>query len=265
MIPTTGSMEVLSQLTLTATNLTGTLTGTSTATSTLLLVSTTVVPAALDGIRTAAGLYLNDADFPVGTRIVDKFSPVTYPVTGAAWAAGVCTLTCSGGIPLQAMTGHTFKITGALNTQLNGTYITIGIGATNTFGFSLAADPLTGFTGASIRPGIVDVLADGTGVKAMGYYTINRPANNTVSAAALSTTLRTPFLSPSGTTHIIAKGVTAADITSLLIFDVVGQGILPCLNLVCHKNLKGGQYFMANGVAAGDVSILTYCRVNPTG
>ena len=263
MIPASGSINVLSTTTLGTSALTGTLIGTTVAGSRLLIVTGTP-PIALDGIRTTAGLFLgNVTNFPVGCRVIAQQSPVSYVYAGISWTSGTATLSVAT-MPFASVSGQTLIVTGATNSALNGTYVTTGAGSTTTFVFALAADPLAGFTGCSVTPGIVNSVA-GTGNGCIGYYTINMPATTTVNAASLSTATWTPFVLPASTTHVIGTAVTATNTFANLILDGVGSVTLPCLNIVCFKNLFAGSYIMANGGAATDVSKLVFCTVNPNG
>ena len=263
MIPSSGSINVLSTTTLGTTALTGTLTGTTVVGSRLLIVTGTP-PIALDGIRTTAGLFLgNVTNFPVGCRVVAQQSPVSYAYVGVSHATGTATLSVAT-MPFASVSGQTFIVTGARTPALNGTYVTNAVGSTATFVFALAADPLGGFSGCSVTPGIVNSVA-GTGSGCVGYYTINMPATAAVSAASLSTATFTPFVLPAGTTHVIGTAVTATNTFAALILDGVGSVTLPCLDIVCFKNLFAGSYVMANGSAVTDVSKLVFCTVNPNG
>jgi len=263
MIPSSGSINVLSTTTLGTTALTGTLTGTTVVGSKLLIVTSTP-PVALDGIRTTAGLFLgNSAIFPVGCRVIAQQSPVSYTYAGISWASGTATLSVAT-MPSASVSGQTLIVTGATNSALNGTYVTTAIGSTTTFVFALAADPLAGFTGCSVTPGIVNSVA-GTTNGCIGYYTINMPATANVSAASLSTTTRTPFVLPAGTTHVIAAAGTATNTFGHLILDGVGQVSIPCLDILCFKNLSSGSCVIADGAAGTDISKLSFCTFNATG
>lgn len=261
MIPLSGSINVLSTTTLATTSITGTLTGTTVAGSKLLIVTTTPL-VALDGIRTSTGLFLNNTtNFPAGCRVISQQSPVGFAFSGVSFAAGTCTLSVVT-MPFASVSGQTFVVTGAANSALNGTYVTNAGGSTTTFVFALAADPTSGFTGCTVTPGIVNSAA-GTGFGCVGYYTINMPATTSVSAAALSTTTVNPFVLPTGTTHVICTASTATNTFANLILDGVGSVTIPCLDIVCFKNLSAGSFIMANGATGTDIAKLVFVNYNP--
>lgn len=267
MIPLNGSINVLSVQTLGTTNLTGTLTGTINTTNRTLLIVTTI-PAALDGIRTAAGLFLNNAtNFSVGCRVISPWSPITFGYGGISWSSGTATLSTSAVMPVASVSGQQFQITGCANSALDGTYTTTAAGANaQQIIFNVSPDPGAGFVGCTIRPGIVNSVA-GTGNGCLGYYTINMPnvVSTPISAGSLSTTTRTPTLVPLGTTHVFATATTATNALADVIMDGVGTVTIPCLTLLSYKNLKGGTYVMANGTGQTDVTKFAFCTLNPLG
>jgi len=268
MIPQSGSINVISTVTLGTTNLTGTLTGTVNTTNRTLLVVTSSPPVALDGIRTTAGLFLNNTtNFPAGCRVIAQQSPITFSYGGVSWATGTATLSTSAAMPMTSVAGQQFIITGSANSSLDGTYTTTSGGANaQQIIFSLAADPGAGFVGCTIRPGIVNSVA-GTGNGCIGYYTVNMSnvISANITAGSLSTTTRTPTQVPLNTTHVIPTAATATNTFADLILDGVGIVTLPCLQLLSFKNLKSGTYIMANGGTATDVSKLVYATYNPHG
>ena len=115
------------------------------------------------------------------------------------------------------------------------------------------------------KPGIVDSAPDGTGSKGFGYYTINMDVTAVSAGVTGTTPCCTPFVLPAGTTHVIGTAVTATNTFADLILDGVGSVTLPCLDLVCFKNLFAGSCIIANGSAVTDVSKLVFCTVNPNG
>lgn len=262
MTPPNGSFNIIGVSGTLPTNLTGTLTGTATIGSTLLVVTTTP-PVALDGIRTAAGLFINNTtNFPSGSRIIAQRSPVSYAVTNVSWAAGVTTLTVAT-MPVAPVNNMLIHIEGASNSALNGTYTASGTHSTTQIQFAQAVNPGTGFTGARVFPGIVNSVA-GTGDGCRGYYTVSNASLTNVSAAAISTATRTPSLVPANTTHLLgfSNGTT---IVGRIIVESVGVVAIPCGRPAAIRNLRAGSYYMSSGTTAGtDVLDFTFLTLNPT-
>lgn len=266
MIPLSGSINILSSVTLSAGNISGTLTGTIHRTnySPKLLIVTTTPLVALDGIRTSAGLFLNNTtNFPAGCRVIDQRSPVGFAYSGVSFSSGTCTLSVAT-MPFASVSGQTFYVSGAANPALNGTYVTNAIGSTTTFVFALAADPTTGFIGCTVTPGIVNSAA-GTGSGCVGYYTLSMNILADVSNASLSTTTRTPTLIANSTNYIIATATTSTNAMGDVILDGIGTVPITCNDIVNIKNFKSGVYIMANGSAATDIAKLTFVNYNPFG
>lgn len=273
MIPTTGSINVLSTVTLT-----GVVTGSLTYTCTngvsgrereLIITgganTTTAIVAALAGIRVSPFIYLVGAtNIPDNTRIIATQSPTNYTITSFSWASNVLTINTT--IPVATVIGQKVSISGASVAALNGTFTATNASAT-AITVALTGNPgdLSLVTGL-LKPGIVDTAPNGsTLANGLGYYTINANVTGVSTNATVTNTLFNAFLVPSGTTHVIPTAVTATNTFASLYLDGVGAVTLPCLDILCFKNLTAGKYIRANGTAATDVSKLVYCTLNPLG
>lgn len=267
MIPTSGSMNVLSSVAPATAAITGNITFTTHITNhplTAIVTAATTV-AGLDAIRTAPFLFLAGTPFATGTRITDTKSPIAYNVTGMSWAGGTLTLTHAA-LPVSAVVsvaGQQIHITNSSNTTKvpNGIYTTISSASQSTTQtlVSLVADPgsLTGVT-ASIQPGIIPVNTDNR-----GYYTINIPAIAT-STAALTNPAWAVNTVPANTTHAVLVASTNTNYVAQIVLDgVSGPVFVPANQFVCLRNLKAGSFYRANGTGATDLSRIIFCNHNP--
>jgi hypothetical protein len=288
MIPASGSINVLSTTTLGTTALAGNLTVQfSNATTTPnfrnareLIVTggasaAGVIAATLAGLVTSPFLFIKGiTGIPTGARIIAKESPKTYAVTFISWGSGVLRTDVSVvapnvALPVACVVGQKVTISGSGVPALNGTWLVTGASnSTTRIDLAIATDPgipdLTLFSGLA-KPGIVDSAPDGTGSKGFGYYTINMDVTAASAGITGTTPCWTPFVLPASTTHVVPTAGTATLTFADLILDGVGSVTLPCLDIVCFKNLFAGSYVMANGSAATDVSKLVFCTLNVIG
>jgi hypothetical protein len=266
MIPPNGSYDFISSSGNLNAPLTGqTLTGNCTTGSNLLIV--TSIPVALDGIRTAAGLFLNNAtNFPIGTREIASRSPIGYTISAATFSSPNVTITLSDTMPVAALANQVLTFTGTSNSYfLNGSFLANAGATTTSITFTTGTDPgVASLVGAKVVPGIVDSVA-GTGDGGKGYYTLNQNAVATVTGAALTTAAVTPMQVPINATHVIALSATATS-ANIIVDGFPANVVVPCQQLLSFKRLKGGSYFMRSGTASGtDVLSLLYATVNPFG
>ena len=195
MIPSSGSINVLSTTTLGTTALAGNLTVQfSNATTTPNFRNTRelivtggstaagVIAATLAGLVTSPFLFIKGiTGIPTGARIIAKESPKTYIISFASWTAGVLrtNVTVSGpdvALPVACVVGQKVTISGSGVPAFNGTWLVTGsLNSTIRIDLAIATDPgidITPYSGLA-KPGIVDSAPDGTGSKGFGYYTIN--------------------------------------------------------------------------------------------
>jgi hypothetical protein len=264
MIPTSGSMHVLSSVAPATAAITGNITFTTHITNHPLTAIVTAATA-VDAIRTAPFVFLAAAPFATGTRITDTKSPIAYNVTGMTWSAGTLTLTHAI-LPVAAVASvatQQIHISNSSNTTKvpNGVYTTVSSASQTTTQtlVSLATDPgqLTSVT-ASIQPGIIPTNGDNR-----GYYTINIPAVTT-STAVLTNPAWAVNTVPPAATHAVLVASTNTNYVAQIVLDGIRDPVfVPANQFVCLRNLKAGSFYRANGATATDLARIIFCNHNP--
>ena len=288
MIPASGSINVLSTTTLGTSALAGNLTVQfSNATTTpnfrnareLIVTGGAtaggVIATTLAGLVTSPFLFVKGiTGIPTGARIIAKESPKTYAVSFVSWSGGVLRTTVTAVapdvlLPVTCVVGQKVTISGSGVPAFNGTWLVTGASnSTSRIDLAIATDPgipdLTPYSGLA-KPGIVDSAPDGTGSKGFGYYTINMDVTAASAGVTGTTPCWTPFVLPASTTHVVPTAGTATLTFADLILDGVGIVTIPCLDIICFKNLFASSCIIANGAGTTDVSKLVFCTVNPNG